>query len=353
MEKKSASIFINNREIGEGCPTYIVAEMSANHNQDFERAVKIVESARAAGADALKVQTYTPDTITIDCDADYFQIRDTIWGKQSLHGLYKQAYTPWEWQPKLQKAANDLGMDFFSSPFDPTSVDFLEKMNVPAYKVASFEVVDIPLVRKMAKTGKPIIVSTGMATFAEINEVVQTIRENDVGGLALLKCTSAYPAPPEEINLRTIPHMAQAFDLPVGLSDHTMGGAVAVAAVAIGACIVEKHFTLSRADSGTDSAFSMEPDEFAKMVRDIRQVEKSLGQVDYEITKSQIGMRKYRRSLFVVRDIKAGEVISEDNVRSIRPGNGLHPRHMGDVLGRKAARDIPRGTPLSWEHLLL
>jgi len=341
-------IIIRDRKIGDNQPVYIVAEMSANHNQDFEQAVKIIHAAKKAGADAAKLQTYTPDTITLDCDNDYFRIKGTIWEGKNLYELYGEAYTPWEWQPKLKKIANDLGMDLFSTPFDHTAVDFLEKMDVPAYKVASFELVDIPLLRKIAQTGKPIIMSTGMATLAEVDEAVRTIREAGDSQLALLKCTSAYPAPPEEMNLRTIPHLAEAFGVPVGLSDHTLGSAVSVAAVSLGVCIIEKHFTLSRQNSGPDSAFSLEPHEFKEMVDAIRTVEKALGEVSYEITEKQKASRVFRRSIFVVKDIKEGERFSEENVRSIRPGYGLHTRYLEVILGRKASRNVKNGTPLDW-----
>jgi len=343
-------IEINDRCIGPSEPVYIVAEMSANHNQDFDRAVKIIEAAKEAGADAVKLQTYTPDTMTIDCDKEYFQIgKGTLWEGRKLYDLYGEAYTPWEWQPKLKKIANDLGLDLFSTAFDSTAVDFLEEMGVPAHKVASFEIVDIPLVEHMAHTGKPIIISTGMATLAEIEEAVQAARKAGARHIALLKCTSAYPAPPEEMNLRTIPHLAQAFNVPVGLSDHSLGIAVPVAAVALGACIVEKHFTLSRDDPGPDSAFSLEPQEFKEMVYAIRVAEKALGKVHYEVGEKEAKSRVFRRSLFVVKDMKAGDVFTEENVRSIRPGYGLPPKYLKDVLGRRAARDIARGALLSWD----
>ena len=343
------SIVINSRQISKGKATYIIAEMSGNHNQDFNQAVKIIEAAKEAGADAVKLQTYTPDTITIDCDNEFFRIKGTIWEGKTLYDLYREAYTPWEWQPQLKKIANDLGMDLFSTPFDHTAVDFLEKMDVPVYKVASFELVDLPLLRKIAQTGKPIIMSTGMATLTEIDEAVQTIKNAGGNQLALLKCTSAYPAPPEEMNLRTIPHLAEAFCVPVGLSDHTLGSAVSVAAVSLGACIVEKHFTLSRKDPGPDSTFSSEPHEFKEMVKAIRVTEEALGKVSYEITEKQRESRVFRRSLFVVKDIKEGERFTEENVRSIRPGYGLHTRYLEVILGRKAKNDIAKGTPLSWD----
>ncbi|HEX3049197.1 MAG TPA: pseudaminic acid synthase [Aggregatilineaceae bacterium] len=347
----SASITINGRRIGPGEQAYIIAEMSANHNQDFEQAVRIIEAAKEAGADAIKIQTYTPDTLTIDCDNEYFRIQGTLWDGRTLYDLYGEAYTPWDWQPKLKAAANDLGMDLFSTPFDFSAVDFLETMGVPAYKIASFENIDLPLLRKVAQTGKPIIMSTGMASLSEIDESVQAIR--DAGGtqLALLKCTSAYPAPPEDANLHTIPHMAEAFGVPVGLSDHTLGIAVPVAAVAVGACIIEKHFTLSRAAGGPDSAFSLEPGEFKAMVDAVRTAEQALGRVHYGVSPDEAKSRVFRRSLFVVQDMQAGDVFTTENVRSIRPGHGLAPKYWDEVIGRRAARDIPRGTPLRWSDI--
>lgn len=342
-------ISINNRKIGKGHPAYIIAEMSANHNQNFERAVKIIKAAKNAGADAVKLQTYTPDTLTIDCDNEYFRIKGTIWEGKNLYELYGETYTPWEWQPKLKKIADDLGVDLFSTPFDHTAVDFLERMDVPAYKVASFELVDLPLLRKIAQTGKPIIMSTGMATLAEIDEAVSTIREACSSQLALLKCSSAYPAPPDEMNLRTIPHLAEAFDVPTGLSDHTLGIAVPIAAVALDACIIEKHFTLSRQDFGPDSAFSMEPKEFKEMVDAIRTVEKAIGKVSYKITEKQKESRVFRKSLFIIKDMKRGEEFTEENVRSIRPGYGMHTRHLANVMGKHAIRSIKRGSPLTWD----
>jgi len=340
---------INERRIGPESPVYVVAEMSANHSQSFEQAVKIIEAARAAGADAIKLQTYTPDTITIRCDNEYFRVgKDTLWSGRNLYDLYSEAYTPWEWQPKLKEAANALGFDLFSTPFDDTAVEFLEAMQVPAYKIASFEVVDLPLLRRIARTGKPIIMSTGMATLAEIDEAVRTIRDAGGGQLALLKCTSAYPAPPEEMNLHTIPHLQQAFGVPVGLSDHTLGIAVPVAAVALEACIIEKHLTLSRARPGPDSAFSLEPAEFKSMVDAVRTAEKALGEVSYTLGQEESKSRVFRRSLFVVQDIRRGEQFTHENVHSIRPGYGLHTRHLEDILGRTASQNIPRGTPLSW-----
>lgn len=341
---------IDGRRIGLGYPTYIVAEMSANHNQNFDKAVKIIEAAKEAGADAVKLQTYTPDTMTIGIDSELFRhSKGSLWEGRNLYDLYGEAYTPWEWQPKLKKIANDLGLDLFSTAFDPSAVDFLEEMGVPLHKVASFEIVDIPLIGHMARTGKPMIISTGMATLGEIEDAVQAARNAGAIQIALLKCTSAYPAPPEEMNLRTVPHLAEAFSVLVGLSDHTLSIAVPVAAVALGACIVEKHFTLSRDIPSLDSAFSLEPQEFKEMVEAIRTVEKALGGVRYEVGKREAKSRVFRRSLFVIKDMKAGDVFTEENVRSIRPGHGLPPKYLKEVLGHRAARDIQRGTPLKWE----
>lgn len=340
--------------IGTSYPVYIIAELSANHNQNFEQAVALIHAAKDAGADAIKLQTYTPDTITLQSDKEYFRIRGgTLWDGRTLYDLYGEAYTPWDWQPKLKQIANDLGMDLFSTAFDPTAVDFLEAMNVPVHKVASFEITDLPLIEKMARTGKPLIISTGMATLGEIEAAVNAARHAGAQQIALLKCTSAYPAPPEEMNLCTIPHLAQAFNVPVGLSDHTLGIAVPVAAVALGACIVEKHFTLSRAVPGPDSAFSLEPDEFKAMVEAIRIAEKALGHVHYGVTANDAKSRAFRRSLFVVKDMRAGEVFTPENVRSIRPANGLEPKYLPDILGKHAARDIEKGTPLSWELIAI
>jgi len=350
MMTRILEINIQNRLVGYSHLTYIIAEMSANHDKDFEQAVKIIKAAKEAGADAIKLQTYTPDTLTINSKNEGFSIGGgTLWDGRTLYELYSEAYTPWGWQPKLKKIANDLGMDLFSTPFDNTAVDFLEKMDVPAYKVASFELVDIPLLRKIAQTGKPIIMSTGMATLAEIDEAVSAIRKAGGNQLALLKCTSAYPAPPEEMNLRTIPHLSEAFGVATGLSDHTLGIAVPVAAVALGACIIEKHFTLSRDIPGPDSAFSLAPHEFKEMVDAVRTTEKALGEVRYGVNKGEASSRVFRRSLFVARDMKAGQIFTIENVRSIRPGFGLPPKYLQDILGRQATKDIERGTPLSWD----
>jgi len=341
-------IEINGRKVGSGFPVYTIAELSANHRQQFDEAVKLIEAAKDAGADAVKLQTYTPDTITIDVDSDLFLRTEGLWAGRTLYDIYSEAYTPWEWQPKLKRVADELGIDLFSSPFDKTAVDFLEEMGCPAYKVASFEIVDIPLIEYIASKGKPIIMSTGMATLAEIDEAVQAARMAGVSQIALLKCSSVYPAPTEEMNLRTIPHLAEAFELPVGLSDHTLEIAVPVTAVAVGACIVEKHFTLSRSIPSPDSAFSLEPDEFKAMVGAIRTTEKALGEVRYGTNAQEDKSRVFRRSLFAVQDIKAGELFTEKNVRSIRPDYGIHPRFLKDVMGRRAGQDIERGTPISW-----
>lgn len=330
---------------------YLVAEISANHNHSRERAERLIRAAADAGADAVKLQTYTPDTLTIPSNAPCFRIQGTRWAGRNLYELYQDAYTPWEWQEGLKKLANDLGLECFSTPFDATAVDFLEQIGMPCHKVASFENIDIPLLQKIAATGKPVILSTGMATLGEIDEAVRTLRRNGAGKLTLLKCTSAYPAPPEEANLRTIPHLAQAFNCRAGLSDHTMGSAVAVAAVSLGATMIEKHLTLSRTDGGPDAAFSMEPHEFRQMVHDVRIVEKAVGAVCYELTPKQKESVMFRRSLFAVRDIRQGELFTPENIRSIRPGHGLAPKYLELVIGRRAAEDIPYGTPLSWDLL--
>lgn len=342
-------ITINDRPIGPGHPAYIIAEMSANHNQDFDQAVDIIKAAKAAGADAVKLQTYTPDTLTIDCDNDYFRIAGTLWEGRNLYALYGEAYTPWEWQPKLKAVADELGMDLFSTPFDATAVTLLEEMEVPAIKVASFETVDLPLLRRIGQTGKPVIMSTGMATLAEIDEAVSTLRDAGCTQLALLKCSSAYPSPPEVMNLQTIPHLAQAFGVPAGLSDHTLGTTVPVAAVALGACIIEKHFTTSREIPSADRAFSLEPDEFRAMVDAVRMTEKALGRVHYGLNEKEEESRVFRRSLFVVENVAAGEEFTAENVRSIRPGHGLHTRYLDAVIGRRASRNVQRGTPLHWD----
>lgn len=344
------SFDIENIKIGEGQKTFIIAEMSANHNHDFDRAVELIKKAAWAGADAIKLQTYTPDTITIDCDNEYFQIKQgTIWDGTTLHKLYQDAYTPWEWQPKLMKIAEEEGLVCFSSPFDFTSVDFLEEMDVPAYKIASFEINDIPFIEHIASKGKPIIISTGIARMSDIQDALDACKRMGNENVALLKCTSSYPAPVEEINLKTIPNMKETFDVVVGLSDHTMGNTVSVGGVAIGAQIIEKHMTLRRADGGADSKFSMEPEEFKEMVDNIRIVEKAIGKVTYDLSQKQISSREHSRSLFVVKDVKEGELFTDENIKSIRPGFGLETKYIKDIIGKRASKSILKGTPMKWD----
>jgi len=339
---------IGNLEIGKDNKVFVIAELSANHNQDFEIAVKSIHAAKECGADAIKLQTYTADTITIDCNNEYFQIKQgTIWDGTTLYKLYQQAYTPWEWQPKLKTIADEIGLICFSSPFDKSAVDFLEKMGVPAYKIASFEIVDLPLLEFTASKNKPVIISTGIATEEEINEAVETCRKTGNNQIALLKCTSEYPAPIENANLNVIPYLKEKYQTVVGLSDHTLGTVVPMAAVAIGAQIIEKHFILDRKIGGPDSSFSLEPQEFKKMVDEIRNVEKALGKTSFELNEKIKNSRKFARSLFVVKDIKAGEAFTEENIRSIRPSNGLPPKYIKEILGKKAKVDISKGTPLS------
>jgi len=344
---------INGRHVGPGQPVYVIAEVSANHNGSMERAIRIVEAAAAAGADAVKLQTYRPDTITMKSDREWFRLSGgTLWDGRTLYDLYSEACMPWEWQPELKRMANGLGMDCFSTAFDSTAVDFLESLDVPVHKIASFELVDIPLIRKVAGTGKPLIISTGTATLAEVEEALATAREAGARQLALLKCTSAYPAPPGEMHLRTIPHMSETFHLPVGLSDHTLGIAVPVAAVALGACIIEKHLTLSRGEPGPDSAFSLEPAELKAMVEAIRVTEQALGEIQYRPGSRETSSLRFRRSLFIVRDMRAGETFTAENLRSIRPGHGLHPRYLESLLGRSARVNIAEGTPAAWNLVL-
>lgn len=345
----TTTMTIGKRKIGPGEPCFIIAELSANHGQSFEKALALVDVAKEAGADAVKLQTYTPDTITLDVDSEPFQVKGgTLWDGTTLHKLYRTAYTPWEWQPKLKARAEELGMECFSSPFDDTAVDFLEKMNVPAYKVASFELVDVPLIERVARTGKPVIMSTGMATLEEIDEAVRTARAAGCKELALLVCSSAYPSPPDLIRLGRLRDLAERFQVLTGLSDHTPGSAVPVAAVALGACIVEKHFIMSRSEGGPDAPFSLEPHELKEMVSAVRFAEKANGAPAYG-QDGEASSRRFRRSLFVCRDVKAGEAFTRDNVGSFRPADGLHTRHLREVIGRKAKRDVARGTPLSWE----
>lgn len=332
---------------------FIIAELSANHNQDIENAVKTIKAAKEVGADAIKLQTYTADTMTIDCDNKYFQINQgTLWDGDTLYSLYQKAYTPWEWHEKLFAVAKEEGLVCFSSPFDNTAVDFLEQFNPPVYKIASFEITDIPLIEYTAKKGKPMIISTGIATLEEISEAVSACRKMGNHNIALLKCTSAYPAPPEEANLLTIPNLKDTFGVTAGLSDHSIGSALPVAAVSLGARIIEKHFILDKKIGGPDAAFSMEPHDFKKMVQDIRNVEKALGSVSYELTEKSKKNRKFSRSLFVTTNLNRGDLFTPENLKSIRPGDGLSPKYIHQVLGKKAKSDIEKGTPLSWDHVL-
>lgn len=330
---------------------FIIAEMSGNHNQSLERALAIVDAAADAGVDAVKIQTYTADTMTIDIDTGEFFIsdKDSLWKGETLYHLYEKAHTPWEWHKAIFGRCKERGIMGFSTPFDDTSVDFLEDLGVPCYKIASFENVDLPLIRKVARTGKPIIASTGMTTVAELSDLVQTVRENGCTDLTLLKCTSSYPASPEGTNLRTIPHMRELFGCAVGLSDHTLGIGAAVASVALGAAVIEKHFTLSRAEGGVDAAFSLEPAEMAQLVRECRTAALALGAVSYERAKQEQKSLQFRRSLYVVEDMKAGDVFTEKNLRRIRPGMGISPKYYDALLGRCVKCDVKRGTPVSWD----
>lgn len=330
---------------------FIAAEISANHGRNFRRAVELIKKAKECGADAVKFQTYTPDTMTIDAKCKYFQIRHPEWGGQTLYQLYEKAYTPWSWFKKLKRISDDLGIIFFSTAFDKTAVDFLEEINVPFYKVASFELVDLPLIEYTAKTKKPLILSTGMATDSEIREAVNTARKSGAKDVILLKCVSSYPAKPEEMNLRTIQHMKWTFDCPVGLSDHTLGMGSSIAAVSFGAKVIEKHFTLSRKIKTPDSFFSMEPDELRRLIDNIRTAEAALGKVYYGLSDDEKKNRVFRRSLFAIEDIEKGEVFSEKNIKSIRPSYGLPPKHLKKIIGKKANRRIERGAPLKWEYV--
>jgi pseudaminic acid synthase len=341
------------RCIGPGAPVFVVAELSGNHNGDYGRAERLVDAAIDAGADAIKLQTYTADTMTIDCDDELFQVRlSDAWAGHTLYSLYQLASTPWEWQPRLQARARARGVPLFSSPFDDSAVDFLERMQVPLHKVASFEIGDIGLLRKIGSTRKPVIMSRGMATLDEVQLALGTLREAGASGVAVLHCVSAYPAAAEEMNLRTIPDLVQRFGVVSGLSDHTLGTSVAVASVALGASVIEKHLTLRRADGGPDAAFSLEPEEFAEMVRQVREVSAALGQPNYVAGVKESQARAYRRSLFVVEDILAGELLTPRNVRVIRPGHGLEPKYLEAVLGQRASVALRRGTPLRREHVV-
>lgn len=342
---------IGNKYIGDGHPVFIVAEMSCNHLQRFEYAVEIIRKAKEAGADAIKLQTYTPDTMTIDCNNRYFTLEGTIWAGKSLYQLYEEAYTPWEWHPKLKKIAEDEGLVFFSTPFDKTAVDFLEELDVPLYKIASYEITDIPLIKYVASKRKPVVLSIGMATLTDIERALSVIKDHKNNDIAVLKCVSAYPTPIEDANLRTISNIRETFNVIPGLSDHTKSITTSVISVALGAKIIEKHLTLDRTLGGPDASFSLEPSEFKELVKYVREAEKALGRVTYDLNEKQKRSRMMARSLFVVRDMKKGDIFTEENVRSIRPGHGLHPRYLDEILGRKALVDIKRGTPLSWEMI--
>lgn len=343
---------IGSRKVGEGWPALIIAEMSANHNMDYGRAVEILHRAKEAGADAVKIQTYTADTITIDSDKPWFQINQgTLWDGTTLHKLYEKAYTPWEWQPRLKEEADRAGLLFFSSPFDFSAVDFLEEMDVPCYKVASFELNDIPLLRKIAGLGKPILMATGVARREDIRLAVETCRAEGNDKLILLKCTSAYPSPFDEVNLKMIPALAETFGCLTGLSDHTMGYQAALGAAALGARVIEKHLTLRRADGGADAAFSMEPEEFREMCEGVRIVERALGRETYELSEKQEREREHSRSLFVTGNIRAGERFTPENMRSIRPAFGLHTKYFEEILGRRAVCDLEKGTPMRFAYV--
>lgn len=342
---------IGNREIGEEFPAYIIAEMSANHAGSFERAKEIVHAAKEAGADCIKIQTYTADTLTIDCDNQYFHIGNGTWKGENLYHLYQKAFTPWEWQADIKAEAEKVGLDFLSTPFDKTSVDFLENLSVDFYKIASFELVDIPLIEYVASKGKPIIMSTGMGSVADIEDAVAAVKKYANNDLCLLRCASAYPAISDSMNLKTMVDMKERFGVEVGLSDHSMGSVGAITAVAMGASIIEKHFCISRAIENPDSAFSMEADEFKRMVEDIRMAEKARGIVNYGPTKEEETNVMFRKSIFVTKDIKSGELLTEENIKVIRPGYGIKPKYFKNVLGKRAACDIERGTPLNFELL--
>lgn len=337
--------------IGPTAPAYLIAEMSANHAGSLARAREIIHAAKEAGADCVKLQTYKPDTITIDCDNKYFQIENGTWAGENLYRLYQKAYTPWEWQAELKAEADKIGIDFFSTPFDATAVDFLEELGVEFYKIASFELVDLPLISYTASKGKPILMSTGMASLAEIDEAVRAVRREGNEKLVLLRCASAYPAITDEMNLRTMQNLAEAFQVPVGLSDHSLGSVGAVTAVALGAKVIEKHFCLSREIENPDASFSMTPQEFREMVRDVRQAETALGRVRYGCTRQEQGNVIFRKSIFAVKDIKKGELLTEENIRVIRPGYGLEPKYFSSIIGQAALRDIKTGTPVRFEMI--
>ena len=344
---------IADTEVGAEHPPFIIAEMSGNHNQSLEVALELVEAAANTGANALKIQTYTPDTMTLDLDVNEFHITDpsSLWMGKSLYKLYGEAYTPWEWHQPIFQRARKLGLIIFSTPFDDTAVDLLEELGAPCYKIASFENTDLPLIRRVAATGKPVIISTGMASIAELDDAVRAARESGCKDLVLLKCTSTYPSSPNNTNLLTIPHMREMFDCEIGLSDHTMGIGVSIASVALGATVIEKHFTLNRRDGGVDSTFSMEPAEMTQLVAETKQAWQALGKISYGATKDEKKSLIFRRSLYVVQDLKAGDILTTGNVRAIRPGLGLSPKYLDQVLGKASKQDVKRGTPLGWEMM--
>ena len=351
QENNKHSIFnINNRKIGKEYSTYIIAELSCNHNQDIQLAYQLIDAASEAGADAVKLQTYTADTMTLNSDKPIFKdcLKGTLWEGKTLYELYSKAYTPWEWHEELKVHANSKGLDLFSSPFDVSAVDFLESLNMPAYKIASFEITDHVLIKKIAQTGKPVIISSGMASLNELNDAITILRENGCTQIAMLKCTSAYPAKPEDANLNTIKHMMDTFNVIGGLSDHTLGIEVPIASVVLGGRIIEKHFKLTEKSDSEDDAFSLTPKEFKQMVDSVRKVEKTLGIIKYAGVNSESKSKKFRRSLFVVKDIKEGELFTKENIKSIRPANGLHTKYYEEILGKKASQNIELGTPLSW-----
>ncbi|HAS6344858.1 TPA: pseudaminic acid synthase [Vibrio vulnificus] len=345
------SIEIDGRKIGPDHPPYIIAELSANHNGDINRAFKIMEEAKKAGADAIKLQTYTHETITMDCDSEEFQIHGGLWDGQTLYELYKGAHMPWEWHKPLFEKARELGITIFSSPFDFSAVELLEQLDAPAYKIASFEVIDLPLIKRVAQTGKPMIISTGMANEEEIAEAIKTAKDNGCQELVVLHCVSGYPAPADQYNLRTITDISERFSVLSGLSDHTIDNATAVTSIALGACLIEKHVTMDRNGGGADDSFSLEPQELKALCQDTKTAWQALGRVNYERTEAEKGNAKFRRSLYVVADIEAGEALTPENVRSIRPGFGLAPKHYDDILGRKAKTKIVRGTALQFDLL--
>ena len=345
---KSLELSIAGRRIGPDFEPYVICELSGNHNGSLDRAIQLLEAAAATGADAVKIQSYTADTITIDHDGPGFRVEGGLWAGRTLYDLYGEAQTPFEWHEPLFRRARELGVTLFSSPFDETAVDLLEELGAPAYKIASFEAVDLPLIAYVASKQKPMIISTGMANLDEIGEAVRTARDNGCQDIVLLHCVSSYPAPDEQSNVRTVPDLAERFGVVSGLSDHTFGSAVAVASIALGGCVVEKHFTLARADGGPDSAFSLEPGEFKTLVDDCKRAWRSLGKASYDLQGCEKGSIEFRRSIYVVRDVAAGEILTRDNIRSIRPGHGLAPKDLPEVLGRHAARDLKRGEPLDW-----